>query len=152
MGSIFNSDFTDFISALNDNHVDYVLVGGYSVILHGYSRSTGDMDLLVRVTEENYMKLTRAFRQFGMPMFDMTKEKFLDNQVNDVFTFGRQPSAIDIMTAIKGSLFDQLFDNSQIREVDDIKIRTIQLRDLIEVKKASGRFKDLDDIEKLSDK
>lgn len=44
MGNIFNEDFRDFINALNNNHVRYILVGGFSVILHGYSRTTGDMD------------------------------------------------------------------------------------------------------------
>jgi hypothetical protein len=45
--NIFHEDFRDLISALNDHNVSYVLVGGYSVIIHGYRRSTGDMDLLV---------------------------------------------------------------------------------------------------------
>lgn len=45
MQNIFNEDFRDFISALNHNQVDYILVGGYSVILHGYLRTTGDLDI-----------------------------------------------------------------------------------------------------------
>lgn len=45
MGTIFNSDFRDFIQALNNQHVQYILVGGYAVILHGYRRVTGDMDM-----------------------------------------------------------------------------------------------------------
>jgi hypothetical protein len=41
MANIFNEDFREFIQALNTYSVDYLLVGGYSVILHGYSRTTG---------------------------------------------------------------------------------------------------------------
>ncbi len=44
MGNIFNQDFRDFIQALNDSSVEYMLVGGYSVVLYGYSRTTGDLD------------------------------------------------------------------------------------------------------------
>ncbi len=44
MGSIFNSDFRDFIDSLNKAEVKYALIGGYSVIIHGYSRTTGDLD------------------------------------------------------------------------------------------------------------
>ena len=51
MGNIFNKDFRDFIAALNKNEVRYILVGGYSVILHGYSRTTGDMDFWVDRTQ-----------------------------------------------------------------------------------------------------
>ena len=79
MGNIFNNDFRDFISALNDQEVKYILVGGYSVILHGYSRTTGDMDIWVERSIENYTKIKKAFQQFGMPVFDMTLENFLSH-------------------------------------------------------------------------
>ena len=46
MGNLFNEDFRDFLAALRRHQVRYVLVGGYSVILHGYSRTTGDLDNL----------------------------------------------------------------------------------------------------------
>lgn len=59
--NIFNQDFKDFISALNAAKVDYILVGGYSLILHGYNRTTGDLDIWVRKTEGNYKRLLNAF-------------------------------------------------------------------------------------------
>ncbi|MBI1692689.1 MAG: hypothetical protein FYV88_4120, partial [Bacteroidetes bacterium] len=64
MGNIFNTDFRDFIAALNRNQVRYILVGGYSVILHGYPRTTGDMDIWVERSKENYLKLKEAFDDF----------------------------------------------------------------------------------------
>jgi predicted acyl esterase len=51
--NIFNDDFRDFIQCLNKHQVEYVLVGGYAVIIRGYSRSTGDMDIWVNKTEAN---------------------------------------------------------------------------------------------------
>ncbi len=60
MGNIFNDDFRDFIHQLNNNEVRYILVGGYSVILHGYTRTTGDMDIWIDRTLENYNKIKRA--------------------------------------------------------------------------------------------
>ena len=53
MSNIFNNDFQEFLSAFEDCKVEYVLVGGYSVIIHGYNRTTGDMDLFVNPTEVN---------------------------------------------------------------------------------------------------
>jgi hypothetical protein len=38
MGHLFNPDFRDFLKALHKHHVDYLLVGDYAVILHGYER------------------------------------------------------------------------------------------------------------------
>jgi len=150
MGNIFNDDFMDFIRQFNRCHVKYVLVGGYSVILHGYSRTTGDMDIWVDRTAENYLKIRRAFLAFGMPMFDMTEDKFLNDDKTDVFTFGRPPSSIDVMTAVKGMDFDECYNNAVFFEEDGLQIRTIHFNNLIDAKKASGRSKDINDLENLT--
>jgi hypothetical protein len=152
MGNIFNPDFRDFILALNDNNVEYILVGGFAVILHGHSRVTGDMDIWVNRTEENYKKLMKAFYQFKMPAFDMTKENFLNHEDWDVFKFGRKPAAIDVMVKVKGLDFDECFKLSKMFEVEDLTIRTLHLNNLLEAKKEAGRLKDLDDIQQLTKK
>ncbi len=149
MGNIFNEDFRDFLTSLNENDVRYILVGGFSVILHGYSRTTGDMDIWVERTEENYQKIKIAFKQFGMPVFDMTEENFLRHKNWDVFTFGNPPSAIDLMIAVKGLNFMETFNNAVIFEDEGLSIRTIHKTDLIKAKKSAGRAKDLDDLENL---
>lgn len=149
MSNIFNADFRDFIQALNDCNVQYILVGGYSVILHGYSRTTGDMDIWVKKDDENYHRLTKAFHEFKMPLFDMTKENFMNNATIDVFTFGQAPVCIDLMTSVKGLNFDEAYLNSQIHSIEDLNIRVVNYNDLIKAKQASGRPRDMDDIEKL---
>lgn len=152
MADIFQDDFQDFIKALNDQEVKYILVGGFAVILHGHARVTGDMDIWVERTEVNYHKLLEAFKQFHMPVFDMTKDNFLHHENWDVFKYGRKPVAIDIMTKVKGLDFKECYDLSTEFEVDDLKIRTLHINHLIEAKKKSGRLKDLDDIQQLTKK
>ncbi|TKC09250.1 DUF6036 family nucleotidyltransferase [Pedobacter frigoris] len=150
MGNIFNDDFRDFLKALNNQNVRYMLVGGFSVILHGYSRTTGDMDIWVERTSENYLSLKNAFEEFGMPVFDMTEKNFLSHPAWDVFTFGRPPVAIDIMVKVKGLDFDQSYQNSVVFEDDNLFIRTIHKDGLIAAKKSAGRNKDLDDLENIT--
>ena len=152
MGNIFNQDFREFIQALNNNHVKYILVGGYSVILHGHSRTTGDLDLWVEKSKNNYQLLVQAFADFGMSVFDMTESNFLNNLNFDVFTYGRPPVSIDIITSLKGCNFDDTYANALIIQIEDIDIRLIHLNDLIRAKKAANRPKDNDDIEHLSKK
>lgn len=148
--NIFNPDFQEFIAALNASEVAYMLVGGYSVILHGYFRTTGDMDIWVQPSVENYQRLRQAFAQFGMSVFNMTAERFLDNSRYDVFTFGRPPVSIDILTDVKGLDFETAFAHSEWFEVSDtLSVRALRLADLLEAKKAAARPKDLDDIENL---
>jgi hypothetical protein len=150
MGKIFNDDFREFIQALNKHEVQYILVGGYAVILHGYRRVTGDLEIWVNRTKENYLKITIAFAEFGLPLFDMTEQKFLDAEAVDVFSFGRPPVSIDIMTKLKGVEFDDAFAQAQVFNEEGLMIRFIHRNNLIQAKKASGRHKDLDDIEKLT--
>ena len=69
MPDIFQSDFNDFIFALNVSGTQYLVVGGYAVILHGYYRTTQDLDIWVNKTPENHLKLSKAFAIFGMPLF-----------------------------------------------------------------------------------
>lgn len=126
-----------------------MLVGGYAVVLHGYPRTTGDMDLWVERSVENYQKIKRAFSQFGMPVFDMNEKNFISHPVWDVFTFGNPPVAIDIMTRIEGMDFETVFKRSVIFEDEELKIRTIHKNDLIRAKKNAGRSKDLNDLENL---
>ena len=147
--NIFNDDFHDFIECLNKNEVEYILVGGYAVIIRGYSRSTGDMDIWVNKTESNYRKLQKAITEFGLPAQAIVKDQFFSTEF-DVFSFGKPPYAIEVMTAVKGLDFPGTYQSSSLVRIDDkIDVRVIHLHQLIKAKKAAGRNKDLNDIENL---
>jgi predicted nucleotidyltransferase len=146
--NIFNEDFQDFIVSLNKHNVEYMLVGGYAVILRGYSRSTGDMDIWVNKSESNFLLLQKAIVNFGMPSQAIRSEQFFSDEY-DVFSFGRPPYAIEIMTAVKGVDFYEAFQKSTVLSIDEIDVRVIHLQHLIAAKKAAGRHKDLNDIENL---
>jgi len=149
MGDLFSQDFRDFLQALNDKEVEYILVGGFAVILHGYQRVTGDMDIWVNRTDSNYSRIVEAFNQFGMPVFDMTRENFLHEKKPDVFIFGRRPNAIDIMLQVKGLRFSECFEIAKWFEDDGLKIKVLHINHLRQAKKEAGRFKDFDDLEHL---
>ena len=149
MANILNQDFSEFIVALNDANVDYLLVGGFAVIYHGYNRTTGDIDIWVNPTSENFKKLRIAFANFGLSLFDMTEDKFLNTKDYDVFTFGVPPVCIELLTKVKGVEFQSCFEEASFQKFDNIDVKIIDLRNLILAKKAAGRFKDLDDIQHL---
>ena len=150
MPNIFHDDFRDFIFALNEQEVEYMLVGGYAVILNGYRRSTGDMDIWVNVTAVNHKRLLNAYMSFGLPTSDISEENFLNNNEIEVFTYGVPPVCIEIMKVLKGCDFAEAYQLSNIFDEDGLKIRYIHIDTLIQAKRASGRYKDLDDIEKLT--
>lgn len=149
MGNIFNPDFVEFVQYLNKHETKYMLVGGYSVVLYGYPRTTGDMDIWVEKSSENYQRLLQVFADFQMPIFDMTEDNFLHNPEMNVFTFGRPPVAVEILTEISGVTFKEAYPNSNVVQVGELPIRVIDHNDLIKNKKASGRAKDLNDLENI---
>lgn len=51
------SDFKEFLKLLNENEVEYLLIGGYAVNYYGYVRPTGDMDIWISVNRENAEKV-----------------------------------------------------------------------------------------------
>ena len=147
MPNLFNVDFWEFLELLSKHQVDYILVGGYAVILHGYGRSTGDMDLWINQTPENYYKLKETYKDFGAPIFsieDFDSEKF------DVWSIGVEPRKIEILTNVSGLHFEESYKNCNWLALEGIKVPYIEFDDLIKNKTASGRLKDLADIEQLN--
>jgi hypothetical protein len=134
MANIFNEDFRDFIDELNKQEVEYLLVGGYAVILHGYRRSTGDMDVWVNVTAENHKKLIKAYLAFGLPTTDISEDNFFRNDEVDVFTYGTPPACIEILKKLKGCDFDKAYKISKIYDENGLLIRFIHINTLIEAK------------------
>lgn len=53
----------EILAALAESHVDFILVGGYAVIYHGYVRATGDMNVWLRPANENKLRLLEMFRK-----------------------------------------------------------------------------------------
>jgi hypothetical protein len=60
-------DFDEFCALLSARDVEFVVVGAYALAFHGAPRFTGDLDVLVRPTEENAARLLRAISEFGFP-------------------------------------------------------------------------------------
>jgi hypothetical protein len=64
--NIFNDFHQRFIFELLKHEVDFIVIGGLSVVFHGYIRTTGDMDLWIRPTNENKQKLLPVIAEFGL--------------------------------------------------------------------------------------
>ncbi|MFP4166045.1 MAG: hypothetical protein ACLFUF_02635 [Opitutales bacterium] len=147
---LLNEDFIDFLKSLKNHQVESLLVGGYAVVLHGYHRTTGDIDIWIKPTSENYKRLQSAFAEFGLPLNAISLQDFLSTEKDDVFTFGRPPVAIDILTKVKGLEFDEAFQSSEAILVDGAPVQLLSVQSLKGAKRAAGRHKDLDDLENLA--
>jgi hypothetical protein len=144
---LLTDDFKEFLKSLNDNHVEYLLVGGYAVGLYGYPRATIDLDVWVRASRANADRVVAAVRAFG---FDTTAlDADLFTKPETIVRFGVPPFRIEIMTAIDGVQFDSCYQRVRRFEVEELSIPVISLADLKVNKRAAGRHKDLNDLENL---
>ena len=55
-----------FFKCLNSNKVNYILVGGFAVNIHGFNRSTSDLDLWLADTVENRTPFVNALSEYGI--------------------------------------------------------------------------------------
>ena len=140
-------DFKDFLKLLNSHKVEYLLIGGYAVGYHGYPRATADMDIWIGISEKNAQKLVFVLKEFGFDLPEIKEELFL--QENKVLRMGNAPIRIELLTTISGVDFKTCYKDRVEDIIDGINIKIINLKNLKENKKASGRHKDLDDLDKL---
>jgi predicted nucleotidyltransferase len=142
-----DKDFKEFLALLNQQEVEYLIVGGYAVAFHGHPRYTGDIDVWINPTHANGAKLIRAIEAFG---FEVDPLKQIDFERETVaFHLGSPPVRIDIMNRISGMEFLDCYPGRIEMEIEGITIYYIGQQDLIANKRASGRQKDLGDIENL---
>ncbi|MGH8566762.1 MAG: hypothetical protein ACREXU_01785, partial [Gammaproteobacteria bacterium] len=57
---MLSQDFKEFIGSLNDNGVEYLIIGGYAVAFHGHPRYTKDLDIWIRVSTDNATRMINA--------------------------------------------------------------------------------------------
>lgn len=86
---MLNPDYRDILSAFADAEVDYLLIGAYAMAAHGHPRATGDIDLWVRSSEENAMRVLKALSAFGAPLTEVGRDDF--QTPDTVFQIGVSP-------------------------------------------------------------
>ncbi len=138
-------DFNEFLKLFNDHRVEYLLIGGYAVIHHGYTRSTGDLDVWINSTPENAQRILEALHEFGFGQ--ASNDLFL--QPRQIIRLGVPPVRIEIHTSIEGVDFASCHAEKELIQVGDLRVPVLSLADLKRNKRAAGRLKDLADLEAL---
>ena len=62
---IFDEDILLLWKCLHQNDVRYIMIGGFAINLHGYSRATKDIDIWIEDTLNNRKKLRTALKEQG---------------------------------------------------------------------------------------
>ena len=139
--------YLNFVHLMNEENVEYVVLGGHAVIAHGYLRTTGDVDIFVRPSVANAERLLTVMGRFGYTNGEFELDDFL--RVPSYLSFSRYDSYIDLMTFTAGVTFEECYNNRLVLDVQGTMVSFINLRELIKNKQAVGRPQDLRDLENL---
>jgi predicted nucleotidyltransferase len=147
MGLELPNDFKEFLKLLRDHGVKYLLIGGYAVGVHGYVRTTNDIDFWIAMNPDNADRVVRVFKEFGFDVPELSTDLFL--KPDQIVRMGIEPVCIEVATTISGVEFDECYLGRVETTLDGLTVNVINLRDLRINKQASGRAKDLADLENI---
>ena len=142
-----NRDFAEMLSALLDAGADFLVVGAHAVAVHARPRATGDMDLWVRPTHENAVRVWAALEAFGAPLHLLALEDLTSDDV--VFQIGLPPNRVDILTDIGSLRFEDAWSRRVTIGIVGIEVPVIGKEDLIVAKREADRPRDLADVAEL---
>jgi hypothetical protein len=142
-----NEDFKDLFRLLNEEHVDYLVVGAHAVIYYTEPRYTKDMNVWIAPTTDNAKRIWKALSQFGAPLANINMDDFTNEDL--VYQIGLAPNRIDILMGISGVEFEEANKNRVKSTYAGETIYLLSKNDLIKAKKASNRKQDQLDLEKL---
>jgi hypothetical protein len=150
------------LAALGEAGVQYLIVGGVAVVMHGHLRTTADLDLVIDLEPANARRAIDALTGLGLrPRAPVPAHAFADVE--------QRESWIETKNMVVFSLWDPSdptfdvdlfvrepfeFEPAYRRRVEvslgTVSANVVALDDLLALKRSAGRSQDLADIEALT--
>jgi predicted nucleotidyltransferase len=153
--------YEEIFRELNKKKVDYVVVGGVAVVMHGVVRLTADLDLMVHLEERNLAKFVEVMNELGYrPKVPVKAESFIDPENRRLWIEEKNMRVFSFYHPKKGIMLIDIFidepvsynkikEDSVRMKMGNLLIPTVSVEDLIRLKEISGRPQDIADIEAL---
>lgn len=151
------------INILNRHGIKYLVIGGVAVNAHGYSRITGDLDIMISFDKENMRRLSAAAKELGLiPRVPVQIEELSDPNRRDFWVKEKNMKVfslidpdddftiVDIMI-LKYIDFEEAYKNHKVIKDKNVTLPVVSIDDLIRLKEMSGRGRDLVDIKALKE-
>src|SRR3989338_2695831 len=151
----------ELLSAFSEAQVRYVLVGGMAVQLHGYFRTTFDVDLVLAMDDENLTRFIGVDKQLGLvpsipvPIDSLRNAAQIDqwHREKGMLAFAlREPQTgggvVDVLVRPEVP-FEQLYEQAVVGELLGQQVRIASIADLLTMKRQANRDKDRLDIRAL---
>lgn len=152
---------SELLQSLADAHVEYVLVGGLAVQLHGFLRATFDIDLVLAMNDENLTRFIDVAKRYGLtPAIPVPIDSLRNASQIDQWHHEKSMLAFSLReTHAGGSVvgvvvrpevsFESLIANAVIGELSGRRVPIAAIADLLVMKRIANRPKDRLDIAAL---
>jgi hypothetical protein len=150
--------FSRLFNSLNRGGVEYLVCGGIAVNLYGIERATADIDLAVRLDEENLKAFVRVVNQLGLkPKMPVSTEDIINPEkrrewLRDkgmfVFSLYDEKNPFFLLDVFIEDQFDFRSVYQRRHEIlfGDSAIPLIPIDELIKMKEKTGRPQDRADV------
>ena len=130
--------------------VPYAVCGGLAVTIHGATRSTKDIDLLVREDDvetiaERLRPLGWRFRALPMRFDEGTPKERLLHRISKIE--GRHVLVLDLLVVMP--VFEEIWATRERVDLPDGHLTVVSREGLATMKRLAGRNQDLADLERL---
>ena len=141
-GATFD-DVVNLARRLNEAGVSYILVGGYALNAHGYTRATEDVDILVAPGRANGEKVVSALLKLPeKAALELDPQWF---EEGDTIRIGGE-FVIDLLFRAAGHSWEELSPYVEVIDVVGVPIRTLNIDGLLLTKQT---YRDKDKIDRL---
>lgn len=149
------------LEALNRAEARYLVVGGIAVVLHGYLRTTADLDLVIHLDRANVLRAMQALGNLGYrPRAPVQAEAFADPEQRAAWRREKGLTVFSLWSPAHPTMeidcfveepfdFDAVFARAVRVRLDRIDATVIGLEDLIALKRSVGRPRDHEDVAAL---
>jgi hypothetical protein len=149
-------DAERIFTVLDAHRVEYVVIGGIAVQVHGHVRMTNDIDLIPSPTPRNMQRLAAALAELEARILNPGSEQVkIDARMLPRATLWQLTTPhgdIDVLHDAPGAApFPQLRKRALSITLGDHPILIASRDDLIRMKRAAGRPLDLADIAALTE-
>jgi predicted nucleotidyltransferase len=141
--------FLDLVRAFEREGVEYVLVGGVAVNLHGLARTTEDVDFFVRPTSGNIERLRRALSSLWDDV-EIEAIRPEDFETYPTLRYGPpgEDFVVDLITRIGTAVrFEDLEAEAQV--IDGVRVKVATPATLVRMKERTVRPIDKSDADAL---
>jgi hypothetical protein len=155
----------DLLLTLTNAQVEFIVIGGVAVGVHGFTRATKDLDIVPDPSPENLERLARVLVEIKaqhIGLEDFSPKEFPYDPTDPVqlaeganFRLETSLGPMDIMQWVAGIETDLAYEELAPKAFPvtfrDTQIQVCALEHLRSMKRAAGRPQDLEDLRRLGE-